>query len=334
MIIKSHDLKKFLNKEVNIFLFYGQNSELIEETIQNDIKPTFTKNFYNYDEIEILSNKNGFEESVFNKSFFDNEKLIIINRVTDKILEIIKNIFEKKDKDLKIILKSGVLEKKSKLRNFFEKSNDLIIIPFYEDSHQTLMFLVQNFCKENKIKISNQDINFILERTKGNRLYLKNELIKIKRFCQNKKFIKFDDLLKITSSSENYKISELTDHCLAKNKDKIINILNENSSSIEDNILILKSFLYKLKRLKKIKNEIEINKKNQDQAIASYKPPIFWKEKDIIKKQLNILSIDDIKSFIKQVNNLELLIKKNSNLSNQITNNFIFETVNSPNNLI
>ena len=121
MIIKSHDLKRFLNKEVNIFLFYGQNSELIEETIQNDIKPTFTKNFYNYDEIEILSNKNGFEESVFNKSFFDNEKLIIINRVTDKILEIIKNIFEKKDKDLKIILKSGVLEKKSKLRNFLKK---------------------------------------------------------------------------------------------------------------------------------------------------------------------------------------------------------------------
>ncbi len=333
MVIKSYDLRKFLNKKINIFLFYGQNSELIEETIQKDIKTSFTKNLYNYDEAEILSNKNAFEESIFNKSFFENEKLIIINRASDKILELVKNILEKQDKDLRIVLKSGVLEKKSKLRSFFEKDNNLIIIPFYEDNHQTLLFLAQNFCREHKIRISTQNINFILEKAKGNRSNLKNELVKIKSLSQSKSLIEFDDLLKITSSSEDYKISELTDHCLAKNKNKIINILNENNSSIEDNILILKSFLYKLKRLKKLKKEIQINK-NQDQAISAYKPAIFWKEKDIIKKQLNSLTINDIKSFIKKINNLELLIKKNSNLSSEITNNFIFETINRPNNLV
>ncbi len=333
MIIKSYDLKKFLDKKINIFLLYGQNSELIEETIQKDIKKSFTKNIYNYDEAEILSDKNAFEESIFNKSFFENEKLIIINRVSDKILGLVKNILEKKDEDLRIVLKSGVLEKRSKLRSFFEKDSNLIIIPFYEDNHQTLLFLAQNFCKEHKIRISTQNINFILEKTKGNRSNLKNELVKIKSLSQSKSLIEFDDLLKITSSSEDYKISELTDHCLVKNKNKIINILNENNSSIEDNILILKSFLYKLKRLKKLKKEIEINK-NQDQAISSYKPAIFWKEKDIIKKQLNSLTINDIKSFIKKINNIELLIKKNSNLSNEITNNFIFETINRPNNLV
>ncbi len=333
MIVKSYDLKKFLNKKTNIFLFYGQNSELIEETIQKNIKTSFTNNIYNYEEAEILSDKNAFEESIFNKSFFESEKLIIISRVSDKILELVKDILEKKDEDLKIILKSGVLDKRSKLRSFFEKDNNLVIIPFYEDNHQTLMFLAQNFCKEHKIKISTQSINFILEKTKGNRSNLKNELVKIKSLSQSKSLIEFDDLVKITSSSEDYKISELTDHCLAKNKSKIINILNENNSSMEDNILILKSFLHKLKRLKKLKKEIEINK-NPDQAISSYKPLIFWKEKDIVKKQLNCLTIDDIKFYIRKINKLELLIKKNSNLSSEITNNFIFETITRSNNLI
>jgi len=333
MIIKSYELKKSLDKKINIFLLYGQNSELIDETLQKEIKPLFTKNSYNYDETEILSNKSTFEESVFNKSFFESEKLIIINRVTDKILELIKDIREKEDNDLKIILKSGVLEKKSKLRSFFEKNNDLIIIPFYEDNHQTLMFFAQNFCKENKIKISTENINFILEKTKGNRLNLKNELKKIKSYSQSKISIEFDDLLRIISSSEDYKISELTDYCLAKNKRKTIKILNDNISSMEDNILILKSFLYKLKRLEKLKKEIELNK-NQDQVISSYKPTIFWKDKDMIKKQLSTLSINDIKSFIKKINTLELLIKKNSNIANEITNNFIFETIENANNFV
>ena len=327
MIIKSYELKNNLGKEVNIYLLYGENSELIDEVINKDIKTFFSKNSYTYEEAEVLSDRDNFETSLFNKSFFENEKLIIINRVTDKILNLIETIIGKKNDDFKIILKAGVLEKKSKLRNFFEKKNDLIIVPFYEDNYQTLLFLAQKFFNENKIKISTQNINFILEKSKGSRINLKNELTKIKNFSQNKQKIEFNDLLKITSSAENYKISELTDQCLAKNKNKIINILNENNQSIEDNILILKSFLYKLKRLKKLKEGIE-TKKNQDQILSAYKPPIFWKDKDIIKKQLNTLSINKIKEFIKKVNEIEILIKKNSNLSSEITNNFIFETIN------
>ena len=333
MIIKSYEVKKFLNKDKDIFLFYGTNTELMDEIITKDIKQSFSKNSHNYDETDVLSNTDGFKISLFNQSFFENEKLIIIDRVTDKILELIKNIEEKKIQNIKIVLKSGILEKRSKLRNFFEKNNALLIVPFYDDTHQTLLNLTQSFFKENNIKISPQNLNYILEKTRWNRSNLKIELEKIKNFCQNKPRIEFDDLLKIISSHEDYKISELTDNCLAKNRAKTINILNENNSTMEDNILILKSFLYKLKRLEKLKNEIQI-KKNQDQVIASFKPAIFWKDKDIIKKQLNTLSINDIKSFIKKVNKLELLIKKNSNLSNEITNNFIFETVNRPNNLI
>ena len=333
MIIKSFELKNYIKRDINIFLFYGQNIDLINETIDKNIKPFFSKNLYNYEETEILNNKDSFIEGIFNKSFFEQDKLIIINRVTDKLLGLVEELLEKDDNSIRIILKSGILEKKSKLRNYFEKNKDLIVIPFYEDNYQTLHLLAENFFKNNKIKISNQNINYILEKTKGNRINLKNELEKIRSFSQNKQFIEIEDLIKITSSAEDYKISELTDECLAKNKKKTINILNENSNSLEDNILILKSFLYKLKRLKKLKEQTVINK-NLDQIISSYKPPIFWKDKEIIKQQLLVWSEKEIRVLIKKINDLELIIKKNSTLSNHIINNFILERLEKSNNLI
>ena len=324
MIIKHYELKNNLKDKNNYFLLYGQNSGLIEEIIDKDLKPIFSKNIFKYDESEILSDISAFKEGLVNKSFFENDKLIIINRVSDKILDIVKEISDKKDENLKIILKSGNLEKKSKLRNFFEKSKNLIIIPFYEDTHQSLLFLAQNFFKENKIKISPQNINYIIENSKGNRINLKNELEKIKNFSQKKLSVELNEIIKLTNLAENYNISELTDQCLARNKKKTLNILNENNPSPEDNILILKNFLYKLKRLKKLKLELE-NKKNTDAVISSYKPPIFWKDKDMIKQQLKIWSLPQIKSLINKTNDMELLIKKNSQASNQIVNNFILE---------
>ena len=324
MIIKHYELKNNLKDKNNYFLLYGQNSGLIEEIIDKDLKPIFSKNIFKYDESEILSDISAFKEGLVNKSFFENDKLIIINRVSDKILDTVKGICDQKDEGLKIILKSGNLEKKSKLRNFFEKSKNLIIIPFYEDTHQSLLFLAQSFFKENKIKISPQNINYIIENSKGNRINLKNELEKIKNFSQKKLSVELNEIIKLTNLAENYNISELTDQCLARNRKKTLNILNENNPSPEDNILILRNFLYKLKRLKKLKLELE-TKKNTDTVISSYKPPIFWKDKDMIKQQLKIWSLPQIKSLINKTRNIELLIKKNSQASNQIVNNFILE---------
>ena len=296
MIIKHFNLRAYLDKKISFYLLYGQNTGLIEETI-------------------------------LNQSFFENDKLIIINRGTDKILKIISELIEKKIEDTNIIIKSGVLEKKSKLRSFFEKDKELIIIPFYEDNYQSLINLVQNFCNEKKIKISIQNINFIIDRSKGNRIVLKNELDKIASFSKNNKTIEFDDILKLTNSSENFNISELTDYCLAKNKKKTLNILNENTLSEDDNIIIIRNFLYKLKRLKKLKENLEADN-NIDSILSSYKPAIFWKDKEIIKQQLKFQSLKTLKISIKKINELENLIKKNSQISNLILSNFILENLN------
>ena len=298
MILKFYDLKKNLDREINFFLLYGNNKGHIDEVIENTLKPHFSKNITYYDENDILSNVENFNEGILNKSFFDEDKLIIISRCSDKIFNVIKEIIEKNIADLKIILKSGVLEKKSKLRIFFEKDSRTFILPFYEDNNQSLLYIAQDFFKEKKIKISPQNINLIIERSKGDRLNLKNELEKIANFCINKNSITIEEIRKLTNLAENYGMSEMVDQCLAKNGKKTLNILNENNLTSEDNILILKTFLFKLKRLRNLKLEVKI-KKNLDTVLSSYKPPIFWKDKDIIKKQLEILPIIQIEKLAK-----------------------------------
>ena len=333
MIIKSHELSRFDKKNTNYYLFYGSNLGLIEETISKIFKPIFSKNIVYHDETEILNNTDQFKEAIFNKSFFENDKFIIINRASNKILDLIKEIIESQIEDIKIIIKAGVLEKKSKLRSYFEKEKDVVATPFYEDNYQSLSLIIQNFLRVEKINISNENINLIIERSKGNRTNIYNELEKISSYLRSKKNINLQDLLKLTNLAEDYNVSELVEQCLSKNVKKTVNILNENNQNTDENILILRSFLGKLKRLKILKINLE-NTRNIDEVIASAKPPIFWKEKNLVKQQLNNWSLKDIKFLLNTVNDLELVIKKNNQISNYVTNNFILESLRTPSNLV
>jgi DNA polymerase-3 subunit delta len=333
MLIKSSELKSFKIQNINYYLFYGPNSGLIEETISKIFKPIFPKNILNYDETEILNNINGFREMVFNKSFFDDEKFIIINRASNKILTTIQELVESKITDLKVIIKAEALEKKSKLRSYFEKNKSTVITAFYEDNYQSLLLIISKIFRDKKIDVSNEVINLIIERSRGNRVNINNELEKILTYTKDQNKISLDDVLKLTNLTENYSIWELVDQNLSKNSKKTINILNENNLNTEENILILRTFLSKLKRLKKLKIDLEKNK-NIEQVLSSARPPIFWKEKEIIKQQLKVKSLSDIKFLIKKVNYLELIIKKNLQASDKILNNFILENLENSNNLI
>ena len=333
MLIKVNELKRFKKDSINFYLFHGPNTGLIEETINKLFKPIFSKNIISYDETELLNNINLFKEEIFNKSFFDNEKFIIINRASNKILDLIEELIENKIADLKIIIKTTALDKKSKLRNYFEKNKLTVITAFYEDNYQSLLQMLQNIFREKKINVSNEIINLIIERSKGNRINIANELDKILSYSKINNKIKLEDVIKLTNLSENYNISELVDQNLSKNKKKTINILNENNLNTEENILILRTFLNKLKKLKNLKINLEKNK-NIEQVLSSSKPPIFWKDKEIVKQQLKTLSLTEIKYLIHKVNDLELEIKKNNQISDQILNNFILENLKSPNSAI
>ena len=156
MIVKQFNLKNKIKEKINFYLLYGQNSGLIDETIDSILKPNFSKNIFYYDEIDLLSKIEEFKEEIFNKSFFENDKLIIISRATDKILQVIEDIIQIQNDDLKIIIKTSSLEKKSKLRNYFEKNKDTIIVPFYEDTHQSLIAIAQKFFYEKKKDIKSK----------------------------------------------------------------------------------------------------------------------------------------------------------------------------------
>ena len=323
MIIKNIELdKKRLIADINFFLLYGTNSELIKEKIKKNFIPLFSNNTYKYTESEVISNSEQFQEELSNKSFFENEKLIIINHVSEKILEIIKRIIEAKIPQIKIILISSLLEKKSKLRNYFEKNTDTIISAFYDDDYKALNFYAREILKKEGIFVSSQDLNFLINKSK-NRVNLKSELEKLILYYKGKSKISSINIFKLISNSEDIQISELIDECLLKNKKKLLNIINENNNFEDNQILIIKSFLIKLKRLKKLKQNINDNE-NIDTIISSYKPPIFWKEKPIIKEQLKLYSLKKIKDMLLKLNNLELIIKENSQISNHIINDFIF----------
>ena len=324
MIIKSFELKKIDLKNKKFFLLYGENQGLKNEIIEKKFKINYSENIYIYEENNILNNGNSFFNNILSKSFFENEKLIIINRGSDKLKVIIEEVIEKNIIDLTIVVNANILEKKSKLRSFFEKNKETVCVPFYADNNQTLMGIVNNFFRKNKISISQQATNLIVERCRGDRLNINNELEKIQNFIKGKNKIEIKDLLKLTNLAENYDVSELIDGCLAKNRRKTINILNENNYSLEDCILIIRTFLIKSKRLLKISQKF-IEQNNIDNVIASYKPPIFWKEKEIVKQQVKSWSNENIKSLIYRINEVELLIKKNSNSSINILSDFIIE---------
>ncbi len=330
MILKTFKLEKKIINNYRFFLIYGNNKGFIEEIVKDYLKPILYQNTYNYDENEILQNLENFKEDILNRSFFDDKKLIIISRVTDKIFSTVEEIIKKDVKDISIILKASSLEKKSKIRNFFEKQKETACIPVYEDNYQTLDVFVKDFLRKKKIILSQQIINIIVERAKGDRINLKNELNKIEYFSKNKKKIELEDILDLTNLAENYNVSELVDNSLAQNKKKTLYILNENNFASDDCIQIVRVYLSKLKRLLNIKSET-IKNDNLDQIITSYKPPIFWKEKDIVKQQIKIWNFKNIENLIMDTNELEYQIKKNPNSSTILLTNFILEKTLQPN---
>ena len=322
MIQKAFEINKIDLNKYNLYLFYGENEGYKNEIIKNKFEKLYPNQIYRYDEKEVLEKKNEFFNGILSKSFFENQKIIIISRVSDKIKDIIEEISLKNIEDIKIILSANILEKKSKLRNYFEKEKKAICTAFYADNSQTLSNIALNFFREKKISIPQQTINFLVERCRGNRENLNNELTKIENFSESKKKINSEDILKLTNLAENYNTSELTDNCLAKNIRKIINILNENNYSNEDCILIIRTLLNKAKRIVKLQEEVK-NNKSIDQAIMNFKPPIFWKDKEIVKKQMNQWSLKKINNMIININETELLIKKNSANSLNILSDFI-----------
>ena len=329
MILKSFEYQKINLKKNKIILFYGKN-----EGLKNEIKKLIlknTKNILNFDEREILENSVSFLESTLSKSLFDDEKTIIIKRATDKIVKILEEIQFRNIDDIKIIVISENLERKSKLRSFFEKSKNYICIPFYPDNEQSLMKFGLDFFQARKISISQSNINLIVSKCNGDRGVLLNELNKIESFSLTKNKITTEEITKLTNLSENHDVSILIDNCLAKNEKKTISILNDNNFTNEDSIMITRILLNKVKKILSLSKNFEKNK-DIDITIKSSKPPIFWKDKEIVKQQIYKWKSKDLKELIYKINEIELYIKKNINNSINLVIDFILKNCSNKSN--
>ena len=322
MIIKFFEINKISLIHTKLILLYGRNEGLKNQEIRKlnkDNIKTFT-----YEEKEILNSQNEFLEKITNKSLFDPKQVIIIKRASDKILNFVKDIYDKNLDDTTIILNADNLDKKSKLRTHFEKDKQLICVAFYPDNEQTLSKLAYEFLRKRNISISPSNINNVVNKCNGERENLFNDLKKIENYCKKGKKINSEIISKLLNLHENYSVSELIDNCLAKNKNKTLKILNENNFSTEDCILITRTFLNKSKKILILSKNYHDNK-NIDLTISSAKPPIFWKDKEIIKQQIFKWSPDNIKLLIYRINELELLVKKNATNPINLITNFILE---------
>ena len=322
MIVKSYEVSKIDIYKYNFYLIYGRNEGLQKNIINECFLKNSKTQVILYEETEFISKSEVITEEMLSESLFGSEKVIIVSRVSGKILDKIQEITNRNIGNTKVILKSSSLDKKSKLRNFFEKEKELIIIPVYEDKKRDLFEIVNKFLTENKIKTSREAVNLLIDRASGDRENLNIELEKILNYSLTNKLIDIKTIEKLTNLATNYEVNELVENYLSKNSKNVSKILNENNYSNEDCILILRTILVKSKRLLNI---IEKNNviKNIDEVISNAKPPIFWKEKENVKLQVNNWKIEDLKKKIYQINEVETLIKKNSQNSLNLISDFI-----------
>ena len=327
MIIKNFELEKIKKSNLSLYLLYGQNEGLKKEVLENCFIKNFKGLIEKYDEKEVIENQDEMHSKIFNKSLFEKEKIILISRTSDKIVNFIEKILEKNVLDIKIICLSEILERKSKLRNLFEKNSKLMCVPFYADDNKKLTQLCGNFFKKINVPISREILNIIVDKCQGDRNNLNQELGKVEMFINGNTNIKVSDILKLINLSENYTVSELVDSCLSKNVKDTAKILNENIYTNDDCMLILRTMLNKTKRLIKLRDDYD-ETKNLDTTVSNFRPPIFWKDKDLVKKQLLKWDKKNSSQLIFEINELEKIIKKNTENSLRITYDFVLSTAN------
>jgi len=335
MLIKAYEISKKNLDSLNYFLIYGENFGLMKDLAKSVLELKEKKNGeykkFEFEEEEIIKNQNNFYNLIFSGSLFDKKKVIFINRTTDKMFNLINEISKNNVKDILIFFKANQLEKKSKIRNLFEKDKNLVCIACYLDSNLDLTKIIGNEIKQTKMKLSNESINLLVERASGDRNNLRNEISKLKSFTLNKNKISFEQVKALTNMAQNYQNDYIVNLCLNGDIKKLNKTFKENNFPLEDFFILLKIFSKKIHRLIKIKI-LNRSEKNLDQIFNQLKPPIFWKEKDDVKKQIRLWNEKKLNLIINKINNIELICKKNHELAINIMLDFLSTVCNEVNN--
>ena len=314
MISKSYLLENNIDQiDKNFILFYGENLGL-----KNDFKKKIKLNnkkikIVNFTQEEILKNENFFFNEILNISLFEEEKIFFVNHANDKIMPIVEEV-EKKAETQKIYFFSDILEKKSKLRNFFEKKNICIAVACYADNEISIKKIVLNKLKGFE-GLSYENINLIVDNCNLDRIKLNNELEKIFSYFTNKK-IDNKELEKILDIRINDNFNLLKDAALNGNKNETNKLLSDTIIDVDKNVFYLALINQRLNKLAEAARLS--NTTNLEDAISRIKPPIFWKDKPSFKEQAKKWNIDKIKLILKKTYDLEIKIKSEAIIEKNI----------------
>lgn len=312
MIFKSYILEQNIQSANNhkIFLFYGENQGLKKEFKEKLKTQNKNQEILNLFQEEIIKNKNVLINEVSNKSLFNEKKIIFINQVNDKILDILDETIEN-IQDERIFLFSDILDKKSKLRSYFEKSKSCGIVACYQDNEITIRKIIMK--KLNGYEgLTTQVINFIIQNVGLDRNKLNNEIDKIISCFKDKKIdLKKIDLLLNIRTSDDFNL--LKDEALNGNKNNTNRLLADTVFEIENNIYYLNSINQRINRLNEIQ-KLKQENSNIESLISNLKPPIFWKDKPMLIEQSRKWNKNKIQEALKKTYNTELEIKSNSSI--------------------
>jgi DNA polymerase III subunit delta len=317
MILKSYIVEQNLNilKDYIVTLMYGENSGIkddIKEEIKIQNKDAEILNFF---ESDIVKNNLLFENTA-NQSLFDEKKIIFIHEASDKIIETLEECLKIKNKDISIYIFAENLEKKSKLRNWFEKDKNLAIFACYEDNERTLITYVNKEFKNYK-GLTGEIINLIINNSNMDRRIIKSEILKIKDYFLQKKINK-DKIIEILNIKTDSNFNEIRDKALMGEKDKINKLLSETNIINEDVFFYLNNMNYRILKLYEISKISEGNKNNYEKILSDIRPPVFWKDKPIMIQQLKKWGKEKLEEIIYKINETEILMKKSSYLRNDI----------------
>lgn len=314
MIFKSYLVEKNINIiKKNLVLLYGENIGL-----HNDFKNAIKLNYketeiIRFTQEEVIKNPNQFFSEINNRSLFEKKKVYLLDQANDKILELIKNIEKNLDQQ-KFYIFAGVLEKKSKLRNYFEKSNNIGVIACYADNEMSIKKIIQDKLKGFE-DLSPQNINMIIESTSLNRVKLNNELDKIITYFTNKK-INTNSLELLLDIKVNDNFNLLKDEALCGNRNRTNKLLSDTIMDADKNILYLSMIN---QRMNKLIETSELTKNiSLENAVNTIKPPIFWKDKPMFMIQAKKWNKNKIKNVLKKTYNLEIKIKSNPIINKNI----------------
>ena len=330
MILKSYILEKDYNyfENYKIFLFYGENQGLKREFKEKLKIQNKNQEILNLFQDEIIKNKNILVNEVSNQSLFKEKKIIFIDQVNDKILDAIEEIIEYVQNE-KIFLFSDILDKKSKLRSYFEKSKSCGVTACYQDNEITIKKIIMERLNGYQ-GLTSQVTNLITQSTGLDRNKVNNEIDKIICCFEDKKIdLKKIDLLLNVRTNDDFNL--LKDEAINGNKINTNKLLADTVFEIENNIYYLNSINQRINKLNEIENMKKENS-NIESLISSLKPPVFWKDKPMLIQQSKKWNKNKIQEALEKTYNTEIEIKSNSSIRKDLLiKNLIIELCSTAN---